>query len=369
MTAVVAQGIPVTMPHAVRSSQPDTMPSDHVLAALAESAKLPTGLCATVARSVATHPLRIMIVDNSGSMQTADGKRFVEQGGVMRSISCSRWNELTEDVLAIASISTVLGARTDVHLLNPTRGFAACSVNAKSWDGIAPLGPAVDESTLGCQMREIRPNGGTPLTEAVMDVVSMITPIAHSLRANGQAVPVLLCTDGLPNNRQTFIQAMQQLQALPVWCVVRLCTDDDAVVDFWNDLDRALEAPLEVLDDVRGEAAEVTSLNPWLTYGPPLHMARLFGLPEKIFDAIDEESLLPPQIKEFMCTLLGVPELPEPEIDLNGFVSAVQQALLTQPRVIDPRSGKLQPWVDLRALERALRSKKCASNSNGCALM
>ena len=68
MTAVVAQGIPVTMPHAVRSSQPDTMPSDHVLAALAESAKLPTGLCATVARSVATHPLRIMIVDNSGSM-------------------------------------------------------------------------------------------------------------------------------------------------------------------------------------------------------------------------------------------------------------------------------------------------------------
>ena len=199
--------------------------------------------------------------------------------------------------------------------------------------------------------------------------MSMITPIAQSLRANGQAVAVLLCTDGLPNNRQTFIQAMQQLQALPVWCVVRLCTDDDAVVNYWNDLDRALEAPLEVLDDVRGEAAEVTSLNPWLTYGPPLHMARLFGLPEKIFDAIDEESLLPPQIKEFMCTLLGVPELPEPEIDLNGFVSAVQQALLTQPRVIDPRSGKLQPWVDLRALERALRSKKCASNANGCALM
>lgn len=65
-----------------------------------------------------------------------------------------------------------------------------------------------------------------------------------------------------------------------------------------NDLDEQLEAPVEVLDDLRSEAQEVTSNNAWLTYGPPLHAARLFGLPGKIYDAIDEMPLTPSMIKE-----------------------------------------------------------------------
>merc|ERR1719446_1246009 len=107
----------------------------------------------------------------------------------------------------------------------------------------------------------------------------MIEPAAAALRARGEQVCVIIATDGMPNNRATFVAAMQHLQRLPVWVVVRLCTNDDDIVGYWNELDAQLEAPLEVLDDVKSEADEIGQLNSWLTYGPALHLARLFGLP------------------------------------------------------------------------------------------
>merc|ERR1711907_168220 len=109
------------------------------------------------------------------------------------------------------------------------------------WEGVAPLGPTTDAASLRQSLNKVNPTNTTPLTESVMSVISMISPIAADLRASGQQVAVILATDGHPNNRQSFVQAMQQLQLLPVWVVVRLCTDDDDVVSFWNDLDEQLE--------------------------------------------------------------------------------------------------------------------------------
>lgn len=38
---------------------------------------------------------------------------------------------------------------------------------------------------------------------------------------------------------------------------VRLCTSEQAVVDFWNHLDEQLEVEMDVLDDYESEAKEV----------------------------------------------------------------------------------------------------------------
>lgn len=91
-------------------------------------------------------------------------------------------------------------------------------------------------------------------------------------------------------------------------------------------------------------------------------------MPNKLFDALDEQTLLPSQIKAFIESLLGVTNLPEPEIDRGAFVGAVRRALAGAPRVFDPRTGRSQPWIETSRLERALRGGK-GGGDHACALM
>jgi hypothetical protein len=53
----------------------------------------------------------------------------------------------------------------------------------------------------------------------------------------------------------------------------------------------AAELDLDILDDISGEAKEIYAVNPWLTYGEPLHRMREFGVTIKEMDLLDEARL------------------------------------------------------------------------------
>ena len=123
-------------------------------------------------------------------------------------------------------------------------------------------------------LADLEPRGLTPLAAATNLITAKIVPMAPGLMMKNQRVCVVIATDGQPSD-DGFQAALGRLQALPVWVVVRICTDEDSVIDYYNGLDAEMEAPMEVLDDLLGEAHEVCKLNRWLTYGPPMHTARV----------------------------------------------------------------------------------------------
>jgi hypothetical protein len=139
------------------------------------------------------------------------------------------------------------------------------------------------------------PNGGTPLCYHIKEVVKKITTMAPTLRANGQKACVIIATDGESSDGD-IATAMKPLKDLPCQVIVRLCTDEDRIVSYWNNIDSELELDMDVLDDLQGEAEEVEAKNSWLTYGEPLHRLREFGISLKELDLLDEMTLAHAQI-------------------------------------------------------------------------
>lgn len=362
-----AIGVPLAdvLPEPEHTSTAEIPPLAHARRAELLAGGFPPGLITQLEASCRSFPIRFFVLDNSGSMSSRDGTRVMSaSNGKHRTISVSRWEELCDCVAHVANLTRALGVRSDFQLLNRTdRALQFMTLEppgAQSTSYIRRIGEAVDAHQLVGEVRSVFPSGGTPLTEAVERIISQIEPAARQMRACGQQAVVTLMTDGLPNDTKSFEGALRRLQKLPCWLVVRLCTDVSSIVKYWDELDKCLESSLEVLDDVAGEAGEVSSKNVWLTYGQPLHVARTFGLSHRLFDLLDEQRLLPTQAKT-LCEVLLDQELPEPQLEPEAFVEAVRRAQAELAPIYDPVRKCSRPWIDVRSLARSIGPQRAFS--------
>ena len=212
-------------------------------------------------------------------------------------------------------------------------------------------------------MRAARPGGVTPLTSHILEIHSEIRAMAPQLRATGQKVTIQIATDGLPsddhgysgqNHKDEFVQALRSLEGLPVWVVIRLCTDEEDVVEFYNDLDQVLELSMEVLDDFTGEAAEVHEHNPWLNYALPIHRMREMGFHDRTFDMLDERKLTKSELRDFCHLLFGdenMDGVADPNVEWHRFAKDIDRLLRNEKQQWDPIKKKMKPWIDVRTLE------------------
>jgi hypothetical protein len=181
---------------------------------------------------------------------------------------------------------------------------------------------------------------------------------------------VVLATDGLPTDEfggsspeaaREFVQILRSLQNFPIWLVVRLCTDDVETRHFYNSLDNELEMPLEVLDDFVAEGKEVNKVNPWLNYGLALHRCREMGIQHRLFDLLDERQLNRDEVKGFLELLFGNACLefaPDVHTDWKGFMKEVTRLVKSQAQEWNPRTKKVEPWVDVKKLEKTFIERK-----------
>merc|ERR1711972_384139 len=137
-------------------------------------------------------------------------------------------------------------------------------------------------------------------------------------------------TDGLPDSRQAFTTELKRVMTtLPVQAVIRLCTDDSNVVQFYNGIEEDIEMPLDVLDDPMGEAEELVSQgNGWFAYTLVLHRIREGGTFLKILDLLDERMLTNMETIIFVQDLLKVPEDQMLSSDPAAFCDEVQRLLV-----------------------------------------
>lgn len=330
-----------------------------------------TGLAEAMTKNNAAFPLRIWVVDNSGSMAKSDGHRIVETRNKddVKIVNCTRWTEIQETVNYHAEMAALLQAPTVFRMLNdPGR------INGPQQFSIAERGESFIQEDLeiaGKTMRNSVPGGVTPLAAHIREITENIFSMAPTLSRDGSKVAIILATDGLPTDsmgmssqstRREFLNALRALEGLPVWVVIRLCTDEDEVVDFYNDLDAQLELNLEVLDDLTSEAKEVYAFNSWLNYCLPLHRCREMGYWNRLFDLLDERKLTKDELRDFFFLLFGEKAfdgVPDPQADWKGFMESIKKIMGKEKKQWNPIKKKAIPWIDMKKLNKVYKDGNC----------
>jgi len=355
--------------HSVNASDPSTAAKKQNLVKYGFS----SGIIDQMVKAVQQFPLRIWILDNSGSMSEGDGNFFVPSRAKM--VNCTRWDELQETMKFHLSVATDLQAPCTLRLLNP--GHDGSQVLDCSDANPEVFGSQVNAAR--STIMQTHPGSGTPLSAHLHQVHHRIQSLAPTLRAQGQRVCVVLATDGLPTDnphhvhggpKEAFRKALNSLSGLPVWVVIRLLTDEDDIVEYYNDLDQQVEVPLDVLDDWEGEAREVVAVNPFINYTQQLHYAREFGLAHPIFDLMDEKAFGASEVTQFLGLLFGqgsVQELPHPGVDLDGYLAGVQRLLDTAKPSFHIISKRPKPLVSIKKLKKHLQRQ--LGQTGGCVIL
>lgn len=370
---------------------------------------MPAGLARLVTDQDSTVGMRIFILDNSGSTAALDGQvlpkpvQLDRYGNPPRMRRCTRWEEIKTMAMEQAVWNAQLQIPCAFFLLNPPQvgdsravmraGAAGAPVAGRDYVTIDTR-KDINEmqkqvADLEAMLSRTQPGGVTPLAERIAIIRKQLESTAASLMAGFQNVFLVLCTDGLPTtvdsgrpSRAAQLAMVRELRTIttcmPVFVVVRLCTNEDEVVGYWNGLDSEVEFSLDVLDDLAGEAKEVYHVgNRWLTYNPLLHTVREGGTHAKLLDLLDERAFTGAEVAALSELLLVDPlgegaqeecadegcgtlaatgfRLPDWRKDPEGYCDRLQQLVDASKPVYDPLYRRMAPVLNVQEVRRILR--------------
>jgi len=331
---------------------------------------VPSGLARVVAEDDRRIGLRMYLLDNSGSTSAADGSLVREVGGGrFSSLPCTRWEEICAFAEDHARWNLRVGTPCEFVLLNSlSRTPGSPMVEGRDCVHIERShGPEEEQlEELRTMLRNNGPRGVTPISERLEDIRGRIQASVSDLAQRAQMVFLTIVTDGLPTTpfsgqstvaeRNHMVQVMRSLCAmLPVQLVIRLCTDDQETISFYNSIDEESELPLDILDDMSGEAGELAKHgNDWFTYTPVIHRMREAGTLAKILDTLDERPLNRIEARRLAVLLSGSQQSLDNLSD-RQFINEMAKIVAKVPLVYDARRRQMRPIVDMGKLRVAMK--------------
>jgi hypothetical protein len=214
-----------------------------------------------------------------------------------------------------------------------------------------------------------KPEGVTPLIVHVKELYEEILAMTEDLKQNGHKAVVVIATDGLPSDeygesspkiQEEFAMVFKKLQLLPVWIVIRLCTSEKDVMNYYRILDKKLELPIECISNFLTESKEIRKYNPWLNYALPLHQCREMGFYHRVFDLLDERPLTKDDLSEFLHIVFGTQTFanaPNMHTEWKDFLQYLKKVVISVDQQWCPHSRKMEDWIDIKklAMEHGIR--------------
>lgn len=237
-------------------------------------------------QNLRTIPMRYYVYDDSGSMCTRDGSKKGPSGHYH---TCTRWEELTDSMKFQFIASNEGNIRSKFLFLNNKKIYATCEPYSN--------GEMLNEMLT-------MEGGGTPLCETINRIANDIESYKDGLIQLRKKVILFIATDGEASDGDVTVP-LRRLKDLPVYLILRLCTNQERIVDYWNQIDKDLELHLDVLDDFCSESKEVHDVNPEICYSEPLHQYREFGTKTQEMDLLDETKLSYDQLNNFARMIYG----------------------------------------------------------------
>jgi len=331
---------------------------------------VPQGLAEQLAQDDRRIGKRIYLLDNSGSMDAFDGNMLSDDGaGLFVSRLCTRWEEICAFAEDHARWNLAVGIPCEFMLLNSLgRGPTVAPQEGRDFVCIDKSAGDVPGQmrSLDRLLKNNGPRGVTPIAERLEEIRLRLHAQAEELARRQQMVFLTIATDGLPTSpwcgrstaqdQEEMVSSLRRLCAeLPVQLVIRLCTDEDSIIQFYNKLDDELEWPLDILDDYASEAKEISGKgNGWFTYTSLLHRVREAGTLCKLLDNLDETRFTPRDTRKMVELLSNDSTLMRVGTD-KEFIQHVQKLIASEKPVFDPISKKMMPFVNIKKLQVALK--------------
>lgn len=298
-----------------------------------------------------------IVIDNSGSMQIEDGKKFYydKDSKIVKFQYISRWDEAVHKLQQVINYNLSRDMVTNYYLLNP-------KVKGKWVEKVDYIEIDPTDSLLRIKLdilkTTILSSNNIRRSTPLHTITSEFNRYLSSLEIKG-TVCYNLITDGEPDDRGLFELKIRDLcHNHDIFMVINLCTDNNNVVRYYNNLDSTIGneiSGLDVIDDFENELGEILECgNDFFVYSLDIHVARMSGCYSIAADLLDEQLLNISYINKLTREILKINDSTLNILDKNNYLQQVQKLNDRKSRVYDYSNKKFCPPINMDKLKHRL---------------